>query len=414
MLNLSSLSKEELDQNLRALREGSAQPAADSDRLQQTVQELEVHRIELEMQNRALQETQTELEQSVQRYADLYDHLPLAYVTVTPNGQIVGANRAACEWLHRDCRALVGNFLARFLDPYDGGRLAAHLENCVKSGQRSTLELTFRPRENETVAVQLSSRVAPATAATELQIHIAITDISKLKRAQTFLEEINREQEAFNYSISHDLRAPLVTINNYASIVLSEHGERMDDDGKAMVERIRCAALRMEETLKHLLEYSTMAREEIVLESVSIEQIVADLLIEHRTLIQEKAAQIEVARPLPAVRGTKTMLTQVFANLLTNALKYTAPGAAPQIRISAEVTDQKVVISVTDRGIGIDAKYHERVFKIFERLHGYSRYPGSGVGLAIARRAMERMNGRIWVQSELGKGSCFYLELPKA
>ena len=413
MHNLSSLSKEELDHNLRALRKGAVAPT-DPDRAQQAVQELEAHRIELELQNRALRDTQAELEQSVQRYADLYDHLPIAYVTVTPQGRIVAANRVACEWLHTECRALMGVFLSRYLDAYDGGRFAAHLENCVKSGQRSTIELTMRPRENETVAVQLSSRMAYRGTHGEAEIHIAITDISKLRRAQSFLEEINREQEAFNYSISHDLRAPLVTINNYANIVLGEHSETMDAESRAMVERIRCAAVRMEATLKNLLEYSTLAREEIVLEAVSLDRVVADLLIEHRALIEEKKAEVVVERPLPAVRGTRTLLGQVFANLLTNALKYTQAGTVPHVRIWAVVSDHKVQINVADQGIGIEAKYHERVFKIFERLHGYSRYPGSGVGLAIARRAIERMNGRIWVQSEAGKGCCFCLELAKA
>src|SRR5215212_4231784 len=126
-MNFRSLSNEQLDQNLRALQHEAEQPG-DFDRL---LQELQVHQIELEMHNRALRETQSELERSVQRYSDLYDNLPLPYITVTPSGQILVANRAATEWLCRDQRPLVGSFLGKFLDPYDAGRLAAHLENCV-------------------------------------------------------------------------------------------------------------------------------------------------------------------------------------------------------------------------------------------------------------------------------------------
>jgi signal transduction histidine kinase len=413
-MDLTTLSKEQLAEAIRSLQDGPDNGAAGVlDELRTTVQELQVHRCELEMQNRTLREMQIEIEHSLQRYADLYDHLPLAYLTVATDGRIMAANRAAEEWLQRDIGGLIGSFIGRFFDAYDAGRLAAHLEMCVQSGQRHTIDLTLRAQSNLAVPVQLSSRVAPHAPDTERQIHVAMTDVSKLKAVQKTLEEINREQEAFNYSISHDLRAPLVTINNYATIVLEEHAPALDVEAKEMVERIRCAAVRMEETLKHLLQYSTLAREEIVLATVNVESVVSDLLIEHRGIIEQKNGIIDVERPLPTVRGCRPILSQVLANLLTNALKYTQPGEPPRVRFSAVENDGKVIIKVIDHGIGIDEKYHERVFRIFERLHGYSRYPGSGVGLAIARRAVERMSGRIWCESSPGKGSCFCLELPK-
>jgi light-regulated signal transduction histidine kinase (bacteriophytochrome) len=260
----------------------------------------------------------------------------------------------------------------------------------------------------------LHSRIAPAAPVESPHVLVAISDITKLKQTQRTLEEINREQEAFNYSISHDLRAPLITINNYAGIVLSDYAAKMDEEARAMVERIRCAGVRMEETLKHLLEYSSLAREDIALEVVNTESVIKDLLIEHRALLETAGAEVDVMGPIPEVRGCVPILNQVLANLLTNAVKYTREGDRPWVRISAETRPSTVVLKVADRGIGIEPKYHERIFRIFERLHGYSKYPGSGVGLAIARRAVERMNGRIWVESEAAKGSCFCLELPKA
>ena len=409
--DLARLSDEQLAENLRALTNVDANQAVD--RLQELVHELQVHRVELEMQNRALQETQSELEESVQRYADLYDKLPLAYVTVTPSGEILHANLAVVELLGVDRIRLPGTYLGRYLDPYDAGRLVGHLENCVRTREPATLELTLRLRDGKTCFVQLSSRVAPDKASNLPRVLIAISDVTAFKNAQRTLEEINREQEAFNYSISHDLRAPLITINNYAGIVLSDYGHQLDDAGRGMVERIRSAGVRMEETLKHLLEYSTLAREDITLDVVNTDEVVKELLIEHRVLLEEKRAKVIVERPIPAVRACIPILNQVLANLLTNAVKYTREGEAPAVRIFAETRASTAVLKVEDKGIGIDPRYHERIFRIFERLHGYSKYPGSGVGLAIARRAVERMNGRIWVESELGKGSCFALELPK-
>jgi PAS domain S-box-containing protein len=381
---------------------------------QQAFEELQVHRIELEMQNRALRETQAELEHAVQRYADLYDNLPLAYLTVSPAGQILGANCAACEWFRADRRGLVGRQVGKFLDAYDAGRFAAHLELCLQTGGPATIELTLRTGGGKTVAAQFTSRRAKAAPSGEPQVHIGIADITKIKQAQGALEAVNREQETFNYSISHDLRAPLVTINNYASIVISDFSANLDPQAKGMVERIRVAAQRMEDTLKHLLEYSTLGRQEIAIGPVNLDTLVTNLLIEHRALIEQKNADILIDRPLPEVRGAIELVRQVLANLLTNAIKYVPPGEAPQVRIFAEISEDRAVLKVQDQGIGIDPKFHERIFKVFERLHGYSRYPGSGVGLAIAKRAVEKMNGKIWCESEPGKGSCFSVELPRA
>ncbi len=414
-MDLRTLTKEQLAASLRELQEHPSEANAEAiGRLQNVVQEIEVHRVELEMQNRALQETRHELEQSLSRYADLYENLPIGYIIVRPDGEIACANPAAVELLQVPRQQLIGRFFGTFLDPYDAGRFAAHLESCGQTGRPAQLELTLRLRDGATPTVQLSSRPATMSATEGKQVHVAITDISELKAAQRVLEEINREQEAFSYSISHDLRAPLVTISNYARIVLNDHKDDIDEESRGMLQRIESAAVRMEETLKNLLEYSTLARDEVVLQAVNVSEIIRDLLIEHRGIIQQSGAQISVEPSLPMVRGSRVILNQVLANLLTNALKYTPAGQAPRVHISGEVGERTVVLRVADEGIGIDPKFHERIFRIFERLHGYTRYPGSGIGLAIARRAVERMRGRIWVSSEPGKGSCFCIELPRA
>lgn len=413
-MDLRTLTIEQLTASLRELQQHLPPTrAAELSQLQEAVQELQVHRVELEMENRALRETQQELEDSVRRFSDLFDHLPTGYLIVSLQGQIVGGNPAALLLLGQPSSEVIGKFVRRFVDSNDAGRLASHLEACLQSESQLTLELKLRGSRLDPLDVQLSSRLAPVTLVEERRIHIAVTDISELKRTQHMLEEINSEQEAFNYSISHDLRAPLVTISNYARIVLTDHGEALDDEGRGMVQRVENAAIRMEETLKLLLEYSTLAREEVVLQSLNLNEVVRDLVIEHRGVIQQMLAEVLVERDLPPVRGSRTILAQVLANLLTNALKYTRSGMAPKVEIGAGVTDGHVIIYVRDHGIGIEAKYHERIFQIFERLHGYSRYPGSGVGLAIARRAVERMKGRIWLDSKPGEGSCFYIELAR-
>lgn len=409
--DFARMSVDELSTTLRRLQgRGGFENLAELTHPDEVVHELHVHRIELEMQNRALQETQAELEASLRRYSDLYDNLPIAYVTLTPEGRIVQANLASCNWLQRERSLLVGSYLRKFLDAYDSGRLAAHLEGCVQVGCPSSIELTLRMADGTTIAVQLSSHLAPGRAG-DPQIHTAITDISGLKKTQRVLEEINREQETFNASISHDLRAPLITISNYAKIISEEHATQLDEEGRMMISRIERAAGRMERTLKQLLEYGTLAREEVTLEEFPLDQAVRNVLLEHQEAIKECGAEVANECPALQVRASRMVLSLVLANLLTNALKFVEKGAVPKVRISAGIVDDQVVLKVIDQGIGIDGKFHHQIFRVFERLHGYSRYPGTGIGLAIARRGIERMKGRIWVESETGKGSCFCIGL---
>jgi len=375
------------------------------------VHALQVHRIELEMQNRALRETQAELEQAVRRYSDLYDHLPIGYVTVSPQGRIVEANLAAGELMRRERSRLIGCYLRRFFDEEDAARFAQHLDSCTDSVHATVFEAELKPENAPATYVQLSSRRVPTSPDAEPLIRVAITDVSKLKRTQQLLEDVNREQEAFNYSISHDLRAPLVTISNFARIVLADHSETLDGEAQMLLKRMESAAVRLDVMLRQLLEFSRLGRQEIILDSVNWEDVLNEVLVENRAMIEYRKGEVRLEPPFGHVYGSHLILSQVVTNLLTNALKYTAPDKTPRIRISAEIRESVVVLRVQDDGIGIESKDQERIFRVFERLHNQMTYPGSGVGLAIVRRAVERMNGRVWVESTPHEGSCFFVEL---
>jgi PAS domain S-box-containing protein len=410
--HLSQLSNQQLESNLRALQQGAPENLT-ADRLQEVVQELQVHRIELEMQNRALVDAQQELQQSVCRFTSLYDRLPIGYVTVTPQGRIVEANARAIAWLQTKRPDLLGAYLRSFVNSQDALRLSAHLEACAQQDAEERLEITLRFHDGGSLPVQLASQRAPAPGGA-VQIHVAMSDISALKHTQQTLEAINAELDAFSHAVSHDLRAPLLNISTFAQVVLEEHTETLTEDGRMMVQRMRNASVRMQETLKQLLEYSRLIRRPMNIETVDLDAAVRDLLIEHRALIHYRKAAIEVVSPLPAVRGVPGFVDQVLRNLLSNALKYTLPDRAPRVRIAASVHGARVVLQIKDQGIGIESQKHSQVFKMFERLHGHSNYPGAGLGLAIVRRAVERMDGRVWLESTPGEGSTFFVELPKA
>lgn len=226
------------------------------------------------------------------------------------------------------------------------------------------------------------------------------------------LEEANRELEAFAYSISHDLRAPLRSLQGFSQAILEDYAGSVDKTGQLYLERIAAAATRMDELIEDLLTYSRLSRAELKLEPVDLEIAVATALSIHENEIRERRAEVRVEGPLPAVFGHFAVISQCLSNLLANALKFTKPGEPPRVRVRAERMGDNVRVLVEDQGIGIALEHQQRIFRVFERLHGAEAYPGTGIGLAIVRKGMERLGGSYGVRSEAGKGSLFWFQLP--
>jgi signal transduction histidine kinase len=170
----------------------------------------------------------------------------------------------------------------------------------------------------------------------------------------------------------------------------------------------------MDGLIQDLLSYSRLGRAELELEPVSLQSIAADVLEQIRLDLLERKASVSVEGPLFMVMGHRLTLTQILINLITNAVKFVAPGVHPRVCVTAEAIGPNVRLWVEDNGIGIAPEHQERIFRVFERLNKAEAYPGTGIGLAIVRRAMERMRGRVGVESEVGKGSRFWIELPRS
>jgi PAS domain S-box-containing protein len=228
------------------------------------------------------------------------------------------------------------------------------------------------------------------------------------------LEAAVRELSDFSHTVSHDLRAPLRGMSIMSQLLLREFaGKVLDARGEGYVRRIAAAAARMDALVVNLLAYSRLGRMEVDIGTVDLGPLVDEVLDGNRAEAESRKAEIEVVRPLPTVVANRVMLAQAIENLLTNALIFTQVGSAPRVRIYADRADGSVRLWVEDKGIGISAEYQERVFGVFERLHAADSYPGTGIGLAIVRRAVERMGGTVGVESQLGKGSRFYVQLPE-
>ena len=223
-----------------------------------------------------------------------------------------------------------------------------------------------------------------------------------------------QELEAYAYSIAHNLRGPLRGMAGLSDILLDEERRNLSYEGRDHLRRIVDASRRMDDLIMGLLDYSRVSREDLPRQRVPLADAVDEAVRRRTDDLHMRKAEIDVRRPMPDVSGHREALVQVLAHLISNAAKFVAPGVDPHIRIWTEQRNGVVRLWVEDNGIGIDPRYHDRVFGVFERLHKQEEYPGTGIGLAIVRKCMERMGGHADVQSEPGKGSRFWIEAPAA
>jgi signal transduction histidine kinase len=225
-------------------------------------------------------------------------------------------------------------------------------------------------------------------------------------------EAIDQMQE-FSYSMSHDLRSPLRAMRTYSEALLTDHADQLDDQGRQLLQRIAKSGARMDQLIQDLLSYSQVSRQDMQLAPVSLDRLVGELAQQYPELNPEHV-DMEVIGTLGSVIAHESSLTQVLANLLENGVKFVKPGTRPRLQIRSEKApgNGRLRVWVEDNGIAIKPEYQKRIFGLFERLHNDRQFEGTGIGLAIVRKAMERMNGAVGVVSDGANGSRFWIELP--
>ena len=243
------------------------------------------------------------------------------------------------------------------------------------------------------------------------RLNAELADRVRERTAQ--LEAANQELESFAYSVSHDLKAPLRGIDGYSRLLLDEYAACLDDEGRAFVHNIRQGTQRMATLINDLLAYSRMERRALHCDLLDLRVLLAGIVADYAAEIERQGATVRLALPLTLqVRADLDGLRQALRNLLDNALKFGRADVPVEVEMGGQAGEGVVTLWVKDNGIGIDPRFHERIFEIFQRLQRAEDYPGTGIGLAIVRKALRRMGGRVWIESAVGQGTTFFLELP--
>lgn len=244
------------------------------------------------------------------------------------------------------------------------------------------------------------------------QYKIINAKVEQLERYTQELELSNKELEQFAYVASHDLQEPLRTVISFISKLEAEYKEKFDERGKQYIGFAVTGAKRMRTLILDLLEYSKIGKEQQKSETIDVSQIAQEVFLLHHQSITSKNAQVHM-QELPVIYSDSSAVFQIFYQLIGNALKYTNDTVLPSITIAAEETNQEWVFSVADNGIGIEKQYFKKIFLLFQRLHSTEEFNGNGIGLAIVKKNIEKLKGKIWLVSEKNKGTTFYFSLQK-
>ncbi|HYE31317.1 MAG TPA: ATP-binding protein [Methylomirabilota bacterium] len=234
-----------------------------------------------------------------------------------------------------------------------------------------------------------------------------------IRRAEA-LAQANSELQAFSYSIAHDLRAPLRAMEGLLTALIEDHIKEMSPDGHTYAERISKAARRLDRMIQELLHYSRISLAEMEFKPVRVDAVLTEALAHFEQTLKDNNATVKVKPSHATVLANYTLLQQVVANLLSNAIKFAAPGRPPVVHIWCESLPHTVKLWVEDNGIGIEPSHHERIFRVFERLHGPDDYEGTGIGLAVVQKAVARLEGKVGIAPNEPHGTRFYVELKKA
>jgi PAS domain S-box-containing protein len=371
--------------------------------------------LEQEMQKSAQEE---KLRRSEEELADLYNNAPCGYHSLDKDGRFIKINDTELRMLGYSRGEVIGRMkLEEVMTPESAKRLRATFPSFLRNGGVKDLEFEFRNRNGATLNALVNATAVKNAAGEYQHSRSVVFDITERKRMEEELlsvnerlSEANKELEAFSYSVSHDLRAPLRGIAGFARILLEDHAPKLDAEARRVINVITGNTEKMGRLIDDLLAFSRVSRAEIACETVDMTALAREALGDAAQT--RGAAGCAVPELLPAA-GDRAMLKQVWANLLSNALKFTSKTPAPEITVSSARENGFTVYTVKDNGAGFDPAYASKLFGIFQRLHTEDEFEGTGVGLALCNRIITKHGGWMKAEGAAGKGAAFTFALPE-
>jgi light-regulated signal transduction histidine kinase (bacteriophytochrome) len=239
--------------------------------------------------------------------------------------------------------------------------------------------------------------------------HEQLEDLVRERTGQ--LETANKDLEGFAYSVSHDLRVPLRAIDGFSQQVLKHYADKLDDEGKRFLNVVRDNTKKMSQLIDDILAFSRMGRLGMSMSEINMEELARSVFEELKPDVAGRELSIEI-KPLPLCHGDQSMLRQVLVNLLGNAIKFTRPKDTALVEVGGHAESAENIYYVKDNGAGFDMQYADKLFGVFQRLHGVAEFKGTGIGLAIVKRIVTRHGGRVWAEGKVDEGATFYFTLP--
>jgi PAS domain S-box-containing protein len=374
-------------------------------------------------------EAEEALQKSERYFRGLADAMPQIVWAADPDGSIDYYNKRWFDYTGTTYKPNEAWTQAQLLHPDDVQKCSRSWTQAFTTGEPYQTEYRLKRASDGTYRWHLGRALALRNDAGQIVRWFGTsTDINDQKQAETEIHELNgtleqrvtertsqleaanKEMEAFSYSVSHDLRAPLRAINGFAGIVLEEFSSQVPEKGREYLERVRAGGKRMGELIDDLLAFSRLSRQSVNRRTVNSDEIVQNVLEELKPQHEDREIEWQI-KDLPSCEGDPVLLKQVWVNLLSNAVKYTRGREPASVEIGCTCENGENIFFVRDNGAGFDMQYSNKLFGVFQRLHRSDEFEGTGVGLAIVRRVVQRHGGRVWAEAAVNRGATFYFTL---
>jgi PAS domain S-box-containing protein len=424
------------------------------------IEELQVAGEELRQQNEELALARFVIEEERARYRGLFDFAPDAYLVTNPHGIIREANQAAVALLSGGKDFLVGKPLVRYVAKEDHRLFHLRLSTLAEQGEWEDWEPTFKPPRGKAFPAALALNAIRDLEGKLVGLRWLIRDITERKRAERLqqvvhdelewrveertvrlaqeieerkqaeqeirrlnleleqrvlqrtaqLKAANEELESFAYSISHDLRSPLLSVDGFSKILEERYSDQLDPEAKRIISVVRNSTSRMGQLIDDLLAFSRWGRQEMKMSEINMSHLAREVFAQ--LVPPDRPVKFQLA-PLPPIRADQSMIRQVLSNLLSNALKFSSSQEEPRIEVGGTEGTSENTYYMKDNGVGFDPQYTDKLFSVFSRLHRPEEFSGTGVGLAIVKRLIAGHGGKVWAEGAPDQGATFWFTLPK-